>query len=285
MQFGLDRIMSGRAVVEEETSKTGDEPVLRNGRTERSREQKVAYWIGGISGFYLLSLFLVPALLPTGSIPELSGRANSLDYYNDDSWGNNNWQEGGSLGHNQSAHGGSFAWSELNPYAAFIYGFGDFNCHQKYERSWFINGNQMAVCSRDIGIFAGLTLAALAFWRFGHNRWTVRDTFLTLFPDQWVEPLYLNDKRMLAMLGIGFCFVIPLILDGGIQAITSYESNNFLRLVTGLPFGFIIGWWFSASLSSRPHLFDNDPRKVMLPAGATLITDPDELASAKAQKS
>jgi len=277
--------MAEQGKAEQKASDSDKLPTLRNGRTERSREQKVAYWIGGISGFYLISLFLVPALLPAGTIPELSGRANTMDYFNDNSWGNNNWAEGGSLGHNQSAHGGNFAWSELNPYAAFIYGFGDFNCHQKHERSWFINDNQMAVCTRDIGIFAGLALAALAFWRFGHNRWTVRDTFLTLFPDQWVEPLYLKDKRMLAMFAIGFCFVIPLVLDGGIQAVTSYESNHFLRLVTGLPFGFIIGWWFSASLSSRPHLFDNDATKVKLPAGAKLITDPDELAAAKTVKS
>ena len=32
--------------------------------------------------------------------------------------------------------------------------------------------------------------------------------------------------------------VLPLILDGGIQMFTSYESNNFKRFVTGLLFGY-----------------------------------------------
>ena len=32
--------------------------------------------------------------------------------------------------------------------------------------------------------------------------------------------------------------VLPLILDGGIQMFTSYESNNFKRFVTGFLFGY-----------------------------------------------
>ena len=59
-------------------------------------------------------------------------------------------KETSGVGHNQSAYG-TFAWTELDPYAAFIYAFGDLNCHTKSERSWVINGNQMPVCVRDVG--------------------------------------------------------------------------------------------------------------------------------------
>ena len=251
-------------------SRTNMEPPFRNGLNERDREVKVGRWVLGIAGFYCISMFLVPFLMPAGTVPELSGRANMMDYSSEDSWGNHAHSDEGEMGHNQSAHGGTFAWSELNPYYAFVYAFGDLNCHQKHERSWTINGNQMPVCARDVGIFLGLALGGWWFSRRGLNRWTIRDSFLTLFSDSLVAPLYVNDRRLSSMFGIGLLFCLPVVLDGGIQALTSYESVNSVRILTGLPFGFIIGWYFSASLSSRPEKFGHDAGQVYLPAGARL---------------
>jgi uncharacterized membrane protein len=34
--------------------------------------------------------------------------------------------------------------------------------------------------------------------------------------------------------------LIPIGIDGGLQAVTSYESNHFLRMVTGLLAGFVL---------------------------------------------
>ena len=248
------------------------EPPFRNGIDDRGREIKVSRWVLGIAGFYCISMFLVPYMMPAGSVPELSGRANMFDYASDDSWGNHDHAEDGGMGHNQSAHGGTFSWSELNPYYAFVYAFGDLNCHQKHERSWTINGNQMPVCVRDVGIFFGLALGGWWFSRKGLNRWTIRDSFLTLFPDSMTAPLYTKDRRLSAMLGTGLLFCLPVILDGGIQAISAYESTNPVRILTGLPFGFIIGWYLCASLSSRPEKFGFDASVVQLPAGARLST-------------
>jgi hypothetical protein len=59
----------------------------RNGLEGRKREFKVGNWVGGISTFFLISFFLVPAYLPTDSVPDLSGRANMFDYGYEDSWG------------------------------------------------------------------------------------------------------------------------------------------------------------------------------------------------------
>ena len=251
-------------------SRTSMEPPFRNGLDERGRETKVGRWVLGIAGFYCISMFLVPCLMPAGTVPELSGRANMMDYSSQDSWGNHEHAENGEMGHNQSAHGGTFAWSELNPYYAFVYAFGDLNCHQKHERSWTINGNQMPVCARDVGIFLGLALGGWWFSRRGLNRWTIRDSFLTLFSDSLTAPLYTNDRRLSAMFGISILFLLPVAFDGGIQAITAYESVNPVRILTGIPFGFIIGWYFSASISSRPEKFGHDASKVHLPAGARL---------------
>ena len=260
------------STLDEIGSRTDMQPPFRNGLDERGREKKVSRWVLGIAGFYCISMFLVPMMMPTDSVPELSGRANMLDYASEDSWGNHNHEEEGEMGHDQSAHGGTFSWSELNPYYAFVYAFGDLNCHQKHERSWTVNGNQMPVCARDVGIFFGLALGGWWFSRRGLNRWTIRDSFLTLFSDSMTAPLYRNDRRLSAMIGTGVLFCLPVVLDGGIQAVTAYESINPIRILTGIPFGFIIGWYLCASLSSRPEIFDLDASKVLLPSGARLTT-------------
>jgi uncharacterized membrane protein len=87
-----------------------------------------------------------------------------------------------------------------------IYIIGDLECHQIAERSFFLNGNQMPFCARDLGLFVGLMVG------FGIA------TFISL----QVNPVLL-------ILGL-----LPLGLDGGIQLVTEYESTNALRVATGL---------------------------------------------------
>ena len=251
-------------------------PMEINGRPDRRRERRTATWIAGVFGGYLFLCFLAPAMLPTGSVPELSGRANSIDYFSHDSWGNHNWSEDSELGHNQSAHGGTFAWGEMNPLWAFTYGFGDINCHQKYSRSWVINENQMPVCVRDIGIFAGAALGAALFGRFGLNRWTIRDTLLSIIPDNALTGIYQNNRRMHAFLGIGLLCAVPMGIDGFTQLLTDYESTNPIRLITGLGFGIGLGLFFPSSLSARPQDFENGAGQVMLPGGARFLPPSEE---------
>ncbi|MBT4059818.1 MAG: DUF2085 domain-containing protein [Euryarchaeota archaeon] len=247
----------------------------KNGLPERQREIKIANWVIGLSLGYLLAAFIVPALLPTGSVPELSGRANSLDYVWEEhswgDWGNEPHSEEGEMGHDQSQHGGKFAWSELDLFSAFIYGFGDLNCHQKHERSFEINGNQMPVCTRDIGIFAGIVIGGIIFRRLGVNRWTVRDTIISVLPDEKVAPIYFNDRRFLLAFGGIALLLLPTALDGGLQAITSYESTNLKRLITGSPMGIGIGLLFAGVFAANPKQFDFDASKVILPANAKLV--------------
>jgi len=244
---------------------------LRNGLTGRERERRVARNIAAVVGAYLLLCFLAPLLMPEGTVPELSGRANAFDYASEESWGNQDHGEDAKLGHDQSAHGGAFAWSELNPLWAFVYAFGDLNCHQKHERSWEVNGNQMPVCTRDVGIFLGLVIGVVLFGLRGLNRWTVRDTFLSVFPDNMVEPLYQKDTRMGAMLLLVALGLVPMGIDGFTQLLTDYESTNLVRVITGSFSGLVIGWWFAAALCARAAFFDEDPTKVSLPANSRLM--------------
>ena len=261
----------------------------RSGLPDRQRETRIGMWVGGLALGYLLAAFIVPALLPPNTIPELSGRANAFDYASKDGgWGgagNEPHPEGERMFHDQASHGGKFAWTELDLFSAFVYGFGDLNCHQKHERSWFINGNQMPVCTRDIGIFAGLAVAGFLFSRRGVNRWTIRDSLLSVVPDDWVADFYLRDRRALLAFGGLFLFLVPVALDGGIQALTDYESNHLKRIVTGVPMGFAVGLLLSAMFAARPASFTGGPAQVRLPANARLVLFADDAESDSAPES
>jgi uncharacterized membrane protein len=81
-------------------------------------------------------------------------------------------------------------------------------CHRKPERSFFYKGKQFPVCARCTGFYFGYF--ALPIFTFGI--W--EPTFL------WIGLL-----------------MLPALVDGLTQAYMNRESNNWLRLATGLPAG------------------------------------------------
>lgn len=124
----------------------------------------------------------------------------------------------------------------------FIY---SFTCHQFHHRSLHVYDHQCAWCARDVGIWLGILLIAIVAKYKGIKgiRW------------YWVTP-----------------FVIPMLLDGGIQTLATifeinpqgivgdvlYMSSNFSRFMTGAIFGIGISLWISpAFLSSLKPLSDN----------------------------
>ena len=82
-----------------------------------------------------------------------------------------------------------------------------FNCHQMPERSFFIKGYQFPLCARCTGMLFGYIIALIFIPFFHFNLWIL-------------------------------LLCIPLAIDGGIQYITSYESNNLRRFLTGILYGF-----------------------------------------------
>ena len=246
----------------------------RNGLPDRMREAKIGRWVLGVCGFLLVSFFLAPLTLEEGTVGPLQGRANAIDYYSEDGFGSH----GNKAAEEGSADGQccpAFAWSEVNVYAAIIYGFGDVNCHQKSERSWEVNNNQLPVCTRDVGIFAGLFIGGVVFSRRGWNRWTVRDTFLSILPDAKLKPIYQSNRRTMAFVLIGLVCVVPMALDGFTQLLTDRESTAFLRIATGLPFGFGLGLFFAAAYSARSTKFTG-PSEVQLPGNVRFQRPPQE---------
>lgn len=97
-----------------------------------------------------------------------------------------------------------------------IYGCGDRLCHQKAERSFFVNGNQMPFCSRCTAIWLGLAIG-LGFMVF--------------------YKIKLNEKFIyLIIIGL-----VPIGIDGVGQLFGLWVSNNLIRLITGLLIGIVTG--------------------------------------------
>ncbi len=78
-------------------------------------------------------------------------------------------------------------------------------CHQRPDRSFFWKGKQFPVCARCTGVHIGylsLPVFPLLATSFG-----------------WA---------------ISLALIVPAFLDGLLQGLTSYESHNYLRLITGI---------------------------------------------------
>ena len=246
--------------------------VERNGAVDRVRESKIGARLALIAGSYLLLVFVTPLTMEPGTIPELSGRANLIDYATVDgwgSWGNGDNGEDSPVGHNQFIHGGVFAWTEHGPLVAIVYMIGDINCHQKYDRSYEVNGNQTAICARDVGILLGFLAGAIVWSRYGLNRYSIRDSFLSILPDKWVAPLYRTDRRLIAMWAIIIAGLAPTGIDGFTQLLTDYESTNIVRILTGSTMGAALAWLIAATICARGSDFNN-VGEVLLPAESRL---------------
>ncbi len=120
---------------------------------------------------------LTPFTMPPGTTGDLSGSVGTMD--ND--------------------------LVQANPLAQAVYAIGDLNCHTMAERSFELNGNQMAFCARDLGLFLGLAVGMAA----------------VLF----LEPRF--------MWPVVIIMAAPLVIDGTVQLLTDYESSNFVRVITG----------------------------------------------------
>ncbi|MBD3388720.1 MAG: DUF2085 domain-containing protein [Candidatus Altiarchaeales archaeon] len=96
------------------------------------------------------------------------------------------------------------------------------SCHQLPERSFFVYGEKMPVCARCFGIYAGLFTGTLLYPVCGREG--------------------VPDSRLL------LAALAPLALDGITQLTGLRESNNLLRLGTGLIFGAIIPYYIIPAL-------------------------------------
>ena len=139
---------------------------------------------------WILLQFLAPLALPKGSVSDLSGLVAISD--NED-----------------TINDMGLPWG-------FVYSAGDRLCHQKAERSFFINDNQMPFCSRCTAIWLGLVIG-LGFMVF--------------------YKIQLNGKFLFAII----ISLVPIGVDGIGQLFGFWESTNIIRVITGLLIGVVCG--------------------------------------------
>lgn len=139
---------------------------------------------------WILLQFISPLVLPSNSVTNLSGSVGISD--NKD------------------------VIEKMPQPMSFVYAAGDILCHQKSERSFFINGNQMPFCSRCTAIWLGLAIG-MCFMLFCKIEFNEKFFFLVI-------------------LGI-----IPMGIDGVGQLFGFWTSTNITRLLTGLSAGVVCG--------------------------------------------
>lgn len=161
----------------------------------KSRSVRLKILSANLFAVWLILVFISPLLVASSAVNDLNGKVGELDNQN--------------------------VIEEMNLVPRTIYTMGDIYCHQKSERSYFVNGNQMPFCSRDVGIFIGLFLGMIASLLMPGFKITL-PLFLLLF--------------------------LPLAVDGSLQLLTNYESINILRVVTGIFAGTAVSFLISMLL-------------------------------------
>lgn len=97
-------------------------------------------------------------------------------------------------------------------------------CHRLRSRSFiYPNGEKMPLCARCTGMNIGIFL--------GHFDSFIWDSFSVPGWERW--------QQGLLHIGIESLFTLPLLIDGTLQySLHRYQSNNPLRLTTGILFGY-----------------------------------------------
>lgn len=129
-------------------------------------------------------------------------------------------------------------------------------CHQLPERSFFIDGHKLAVCSRCTGIYGGFLLTFLAYP-------LVRSLRRTSTPDRkWL-----------------FLAALPLAIDFSLTFFGIWENTHTSRLLTGLLLGSVSVFYVVPGIMDLSlRALQNRPRQAPRPT-FTLVS-PEAIASA-----
>jgi uncharacterized membrane protein len=117
--------------------------------------------------------------------------------------------------------------------AKYIYGFYGFSCHQIPSRSFFIFGQQIAICARCFSFFSSMLIFGL---------------LLSLLK---IRPL---DRR------IAFLLACPLLVDVSLQTLGIEESTNLLRVTTAILLSLSISFYIYPRIKVCMERFTKDPK-------------------------
>ncbi|MBE6528414.1 MAG: DUF2085 domain-containing protein [Thermoplasmata archaeon] len=141
---------------------------------------KVMMWIGAVMLIILALILITPFCYEPGTFIGLDGRASTID---------RDWSGYGAGG--------------------IIYSLGDLVCHQEESRTLILNGNEMAICIRDlamlIGFVAGCAISLLTGERFLDRKALIAALIMfALTPLEWVAEQItdLDSSALRLVLGI-----------------------------------------------------------------------------------
>jgi uncharacterized membrane protein len=129
-------------------------------------------------------------------------------------------------------------------------------CHQRPDRSYFIDGHKFAVCSRCTGIYAGFALTLLLYPLVRSLRTT-----------------YTPARKWLLLAAV------PLAIDFSLTFLGIWENTHTSRLLTGLLLGSVAVFYVMpgiAELSLRP--FQTAPAQAT--KATFTLASPESIASA-----
>ena len=147
-----------------------------------------------VSAILAIASFIVPFLSPYGSFVNLDGTPGVIDHWD--------------------------IWSSKDPFTMVMYLLGDIFCHQEMARTIILNGSEMPMCIRDLGLLMGFMFGSLVTsLKFGHPaicrnaRVFVIVSFLLIFTDwiiQYTFKLNVPFTRLVTGLlaGVGFSLIL-----------------------------------------------------------------------------
>ena len=147
-----------------------------------------------VSAILAAMMFVAPLLSPYASFIDLDGRPGVLDHRD--------------------------LWSEQDILTMILYGFGDMVCHQEMARTVILNGSEMPVCIRDLGLLLGFSMGcAITAVRFGdpliyrNARVYVIVSFLLIFTDWLIQRIFSLNIPLTRLItgllaGAGFSLII-----------------------------------------------------------------------------
>lgn len=178
-------------------------------------KNKILLIILAISLFWTISMFVAPLTIPKGTVQDLDGYSNIVDYEK--------------------------KWDTLPIYQRAIYYFGDYNCHQKWYRSYSLNDNQMPVDARMVSIFVFVNFGLITAM-FTLPSISIQEGILNILPKK--SKIFIDqhfNRTFFLILLITLC-LLPVAIDGFYQLLTPYESTNLKRVLTGIPMGWLGGY-------------------------------------------